>query len=99
MWVLPQTLKTMRDGRILTETCSEEEINSLSRAINTKCPEQLEIMKHELRKPRLIIYNAPEEITVGNVTNVIKGQNPEITLNGEDIELSSSTKPGKETTI
>jgi len=42
-------------------------------------------MKHKLRKPRLIIYKIPEEITVGNVTSVIKSQNPEITLNGEDI--------------
>jgi len=42
-------------------------------------------MKHKLRKPRLKIYKVPEEITVGNVTNVIKTQNPEITLNGEDI--------------
>jgi len=42
-------------------------------------------MKHKLRKPRIKIYNAPEEITVRNVTNVIKSQNPEITLNGEDI--------------
>jgi len=50
-----KTLKTLRDGRILIETCSEEEINYLSRAINTKYGEQLEIMKHKLRKPRLII--------------------------------------------
>jgi len=42
-------------------------------------------MKHKLRKPRLIIYNVTEEITIGNITTVIKSQNPEITLNGEDI--------------
>jgi len=30
------TLKTLRDGRILIETCSEEEIKSLSLAINNK---------------------------------------------------------------
>ena len=34
-----KTLKTMRDGKILIETCSEE-INSLSREINTKNGEQ-----------------------------------------------------------
>jgi len=69
-----KTPKTLRYGRILVETCSEEEINSLNRAINTKCGEQLEIMKHKLWKPRLIIYNVPEEITIGNVTTVIKAQ-------------------------
>jgi hypothetical protein len=42
-------------------------------------------MKHKLRKPRLIIYNVPEEITIGNVISVIKAQNPDITLNREDI--------------
>jgi len=52
-----KTLKTLRDGRIIIETGSEEEISSLSSAISTKCGEQLEIIKHKLRKPRLIIYN------------------------------------------
>ena len=80
-----KTLETLRDGRLVIEAGSEEEMNSLSSAISTKCGEQLEIMKHKLRKPRLIIYNASEEITIGKVTTVIKDQNPEITLNGEDI--------------
>jgi hypothetical protein len=35
-----KTFKTLRDGRILTETGSKEEINSLSSAISTKCGEQ-----------------------------------------------------------
>jgi len=38
-----------------------------------------------LRKPRLIIYNVPEEIKTENITTIIRAQNPEITLNGEDI--------------
>jgi len=73
-----KNLETLKDGRILIETFSEEEVNSLSRAINTKYGEQLEIMKHKLRKPRLIIYDVREEITIANVTNVIKAQIPEI---------------------
>jgi len=90
-----KTLKTLQDGRILIETCCEEEINSLSRAINTKCGEQPEIMKHKLRKPRLKIYNVPEEITIGNATTVIKAQNPEIKLNGEDITAKFRYKTRK----
>ena len=90
-----KTLKTLRDGRILIETCSEEELNSLIRAINTKCGEQLEIMKHKLRKSRIIIYNFPEEIAVGNVTTVIKAQNSETTLNGEDITAKFRYKTRK----
>ena len=79
-----KTLKTLRDGRIIIETGSEEEINSLSSAISTKCGEQLEIIKHKLRKSRLIIYNISEEITIENAATIIKAQNPEIKLNGED---------------
>jgi len=52
-------------------------------------------MKHKLRKPRLIIYKVPEEITAGNVTNVIKTQNPEFTLNGEDITAKFRYKSRK----
>jgi hypothetical protein len=89
-----KTLITLRDGRILIGTSSEEEINSLSREISIKCGEELEIMKHKLRKPRLIIYNVPEEKMIGNVTSVIKAQNPEITLNGEDITAKFRYKPG-----
>jgi len=37
-----------------------------------------------LRKPRLIIH-VSEEITIQNVTAILKAQNPEITLSGEDI--------------
>ena len=33
----------------------------------------------------LIIFNVSEKITIENVTSIIKAQNPEITLNGEDI--------------
>jgi hypothetical protein len=71
-----KTLKTLRDGRIIIETGSEEEINTLSSAISTKCGEQLEIIKHKLRKPRLIIYNVSEEITIENAATIIKAQNP-----------------------
>jgi hypothetical protein len=46
-------------------------------------------MKHKLRKPRLIIYNVSEEITTENAADIIKAQNPEIALNGEDITAKS----------
>jgi hypothetical protein len=59
-----KTLKTLRNGRTIIETGSEEDTNSLSSAIITKCGEQLEIIKHKLRKPRLIIYNVYVEITI-----------------------------------
>jgi regulator of replication initiation timing len=91
-----KTFKTLQDGRIIIETGSEEEINPLSSAISTKCGEQLEIIKHQLRKPRIIIYNAPEDITTENVIDIIKAQNPDITPNGEDMvaKFKYKTKKG-----
>jgi len=65
------------------ETGSEEEINSLSWAISTKHGEQLEIIK-QIEETKANIY-VSEEITIENVTTIIKAQNPEITLNGEDV--------------
>ena len=79
------TFNTLRDGRILIETGSEEDINSLSSAINTKCGEQLENRINKLRESRLIIYNVSEEITIEYATDIIKVQYPYIILNEEDI--------------
>lgn len=41
---------------------------------------------HKLRKPRIVIYNASEEITTENVVAIIKAQNSEILTNGENME-------------
>jgi len=80
----PTDIKTLRDGRLVIETGNEKEINSLRSAISTKCGEELEIIKKKLRKPRLIICNFSDEITIEKVTIIIKAQNPEFTLNTED---------------
>jgi len=70
-------------------------MNTLSSEIDTKLGERLKITKHKLRKPRLIIYNVPEEITTQNVATIIKAQNPEIQSNGEDIEAKYKFKDTK----
>ena len=92
-----KTLKTIRDGRLVTERGSEEEIKSLSSAIITKFGEKLEIIKPTLRKQNLIIYNVTEEITIEKATIIIKAQNPEITPNGEEIvaKFRYKNKKGK----
>jgi hypothetical protein len=90
-----KAVKTLRDRGIIIERCSEEEINSLSSEINTKLGEQLEIIKHKLGNPRLIIYNVSEEITTENVAAIIKVQNPEAIANGEDTEAKFRFKTRK----
>jgi len=55
----------------------------------------LEVMQHKLRKPRLIMYNVPNEITTENVVAIIKTQNPVLLTNGEDIEAKYMFKNRK----
>jgi hypothetical protein len=90
-----KAVRILRDRGIIIETGSEEEINSLSFGINTKLEKRLELIKHKLRKPRLIIYNVSEEITPENVVAVIKAQNPGIITNGEDTEAKFRYKTRK----
>ena len=63
--------------------------------MSIKFGEWLEIIKHKLRKPRIIIYNVSEEITTENVAAIIKAQNPDILTNGEDIEEKFRYKTSK----
>ena len=70
-------------------------INKLTTEINTRLGERLEITKHRLRKPRLIIYNVPTEITIENIAATIIAQNPEIQTNGENIEAKYKFKDRK----
>jgi len=63
--------------------------------MNTRLGEGLEITKHKLRKPRLIIFNVPTEITIENITATIIAQNPEIQTNGENMEPKYKFKDRK----
>ena len=54
--------------------------------ISNKLGERLDIIQHKLRKPRLIIYSVPEEITTENVGAIIRAQNPEVLNADENIE-------------
>jgi len=80
---------------ILIETGSEEEMNKLITEIITRLGEGLENIKHRLRKPRLIIFNVPTEITIKNIAATIIAQNPEIQTNGENIEAKINFKDKK----
>jgi hypothetical protein len=94
-----KNFKTFRDGRMLIETGSEEEIKKrLTPSARRLAPSVAINWKSEnkLRKPMIIIYNISVETTIENATDIIKAENPEILLNEEEI---SGTKPGKEITI
>ena len=61
------SLKTLRNGTIQIETGSKEEIDILMKDINEKCEGILEAKLHTLRRPKLVIYNVPEDISVQNI--------------------------------
>jgi hypothetical protein len=72
-----KSFKSLKDGRVLIEAGSLDEINSLSTTIGNKCGEDLEVTVPKLWKPRLIIRNIPQDITVENLEETIIAQNPE----------------------
>jgi hypothetical protein len=88
-----KAIRTFR-GRII-ETGTEDEVNTLSTEIDNKLRERLEVTRHRLRKPRLIIYNGSEEITTQNTATIIKAQSPEIQNDGEEIEAKLKFKDRK----
>jgi len=57
------TFKLLKKGSVLIETNSKEETEKLSNEINTKCLGELEASIHKMRKPRLVIFNIPEDIS------------------------------------
>ena len=79
------TFKALKDGRILIEAGTKEEIDRIRTSINNKCGNELEAKIQVLRNPRLVIYNIPEEITLENATKTIREQNPEQQLEERDI--------------
>ena len=81
-----KAVKTIKDKGLLIETGSEEERNILSAEISNKLGDRLDIIQHKLRKPRIIIYNVPDETTTENVEATIRTQNPELQTNDESMQ-------------
>ena len=65
----------------MVETKSKEEIELLHSNINDKRSQHLESNIQTLRKPNLIIFNVPYDVTTENAENIIASQNPELNLN------------------
>ncbi|PSN55818.1 hypothetical protein C0J52_02471 [Blattella germanica] len=79
-------MKSMRDGRIMIETGSKEEVEKLNTAIREKCCQQLETTIPKLWNPNLIIYNIPEELTIEGAEDTIISQDPELGLKNGDLK-------------
>jgi hypothetical protein len=70
---------------VLIEVDTEEDIEALQNQKRGKCGDRLETNVQKRRNPRLIIYNAPDEITLENAADIICKQNPELELTKGDI--------------
>jgi hypothetical protein len=72
-----KTLKSLKDGRVLTEVGSTDETNLLSTNFRDKCGGALEFNVPKLRNPRMIIRNIAQHITADNLEETILTQNPD----------------------
>jgi hypothetical protein len=81
-----RTFKSLKNGNVLIEADSKEEIEILNSQIHDKCSDQLEINVQKRRYPRLIIYNVPDAVTPENAEDIILAQNPDRKLQEGDIQ-------------
>ena len=79
------TFKALKYGRILIEVDNKEERERISNRNTEDCGKELEAKIHESRNPRLVIYNVPEAVILGNATKTICEQNSELQLEGCDL--------------
>jgi len=75
-----QSLKTLRDGRVIIEVGSKKEMELLEEGIRERCGEELETNVQKPRKPRLVILNIPNEINMDNAEETLIKQNTEINI-------------------
>jgi hypothetical protein len=96
-----KTLKSLKDGRVLIEAGTSDEINNLSHSIQNTCGEDLEVTVPKLRKPRMVINNVLRDTTVENLEETIIAQNPVLDLVSGDIEARFlyMTKWGQRKTV
>ncbi|PSN31167.1 hypothetical protein C0J52_25767 [Blattella germanica] len=80
------SMKSLRDGRVMIEANSKQEIELLDAAIREKCCQQLDANIPKLWNPNLIVFNIPEDVTVENAEEIIINQNPELNLTAGDIK-------------
>ncbi|KAJ4438366.1 hypothetical protein ANN_14308 [Periplaneta americana] len=79
------SFKALKNGNLVIETQNRVETETICKNINEKCGIELEANTKKLRKPRLIIFNVPEELTIEDAREAILHQNDELNLKQEDL--------------
>jgi hypothetical protein len=89
--------KALRNWKILIETNTKEEMETLGKDINTKCGDKLETHIRKLRNPRLVVYNIPDDINTDNFEDTLIAQNPGLNLAKGDINAIFTYETKKHT--
>ena len=87
-----RTFRSLKNGNVLIEADSKEEIELLNTQIRDKCGDQVEAKVQKRRDPRLIIYNMPDAVTTENAEDIILAQNPDLSLQEGDIQTKFTFK-------
>jgi predicted nucleic acid-binding Zn-ribbon protein len=77
------SLRMLRDGRLMIEASSKQEIEALGSKIEETCGTELEVSILKCRNPTLL--GTPEEINTENVVSTLARQNPELGIKEGDI--------------
>jgi hypothetical protein len=85
------SIRQLRDGRVVIKTSTKKEIAKPEDEIRGKYDE-LDVNIQKLRNPRLVMFNIPEDITLGNVEETLTCQNPEQDIKAGDIKAKFSYK-------
>ena len=88
--------KSLRNGKVIIETDSKEEIEFLEKDTNAKCRGDLEANIHTLTKPRLIVLNIREDISTTNLEDTLLAQTPYLHLRKGNIVAKFSYKTKKQ---
>jgi hypothetical protein len=78
-------LKTLKNGQLLIESDKKSKLEEVCKQINEVCGEELESYMPTFKKPRIIVYNVPEDITSENAAEAVVLQNSEFNLNESEI--------------
>jgi len=62
---------------------------------DAKCKGKLEANDQNLRNPRLVIINIPEEISIGNLEDTLRAQNTDVNFKQRDINAKISYETRK----
>jgi len=76
--VVITSLNVLRDGRVMIEARSKNEIETLEEKIGEKRGEELEVNIQKLRNRSLFLFDIPEDITLELVEETHTLQNPEL---------------------